>query len=139
MQKVLFIIILIRVFGIGLDAQTLVIHLPEPTSSDGSFMLGIYHANDNFPEEPSIPKKIDVDKHNVPVEIKNLNEGKYAVSVYQDLNGNAKLDRNLVGIPKEPFAFSNMSSMGMGPPKFADAAFQLGIETKEITLEWLNE
>lgn len=33
--------------------------------------------------------------------------GMYAVKIYQDLNGNGVLDRNIFGRPQEPYAFSN--------------------------------
>jgi uncharacterized protein (DUF2141 family) len=33
--------------------------------------------------------------------------GTYAVKLYQDVNSNGELDRNFLGIPKEPYGFSN--------------------------------
>jgi uncharacterized protein (DUF2141 family) len=36
-----------------------------------------------------------------------LKKGEYLFSVYQDKNGNNKIDNNLIGIPKEKFGFSN--------------------------------
>jgi uncharacterized protein (DUF2141 family) len=35
------------------------------------------------------------------------------------------LDKNLFGIPKEPYGFSNSARGSTGPPKFADAAIVL--------------
>lgn len=55
----------------------------------------------------------------------NLAPGAYAVSVYQDANGNGQLDRNLLGVPREPYGFSRDASALMGPPKFADAALEI--------------
>jgi uncharacterized protein (DUF2141 family) len=37
----------------------------------------------------------------------NLPAGQYVFSIYQDSNGNGKLDSNLIGIPKEKFGFTN--------------------------------
>lgn len=37
----------------------------------------------------------------------NLPAGQYLFSIYQDSNGNGKLDTNLIGIPREKFGFSN--------------------------------
>jgi uncharacterized protein (DUF2141 family) len=37
----------------------------------------------------------------------NLPKGNYVISIYQDSNGNGKLDTNLIGIPKEKFGFTN--------------------------------
>jgi uncharacterized protein (DUF2141 family) len=56
----------------------------------------------------------------------NLPPGTYAASVYEDLNGNHKLDHDFVGIPKEPVGVSGDSSRRFGPPRFDDCSFQLG-------------
>ena len=139
MFKSICILIILTFITQGLSAQSLIIRLPEPASTEGSFMVGVYTEKDNFPDEPSIPKKINVDNDfNRIIELKNLSKGTYAVSVYHDVNENGKLDRNLLGIPREPFAFSNMKTMGMGPPKFKDTSFRFDKQTKKITLHWLN-
>ncbi|MGI5106642.1 DUF2141 domain-containing protein [Treponema socranskii] len=43
-----------------------------------------------------------------------LKAGEYAFCVYHDVNGDGKLNTNAIGIPKEPFGFSNYD--GKGPP-----------------------
>src|SRR6202790_2032764 len=50
--------------------------------------------------------------------------GTYAVSVVHDENSNGKLDRNLIGIPREGVGASNDAKGHMGPPKFSAASFQ---------------
>ncbi len=55
----------------------------------------------------------------------DLPPGTYAVSVYEDRNGNHKLDRNLVGIPREPVGASNDPAAHMGPPRFSESCFHL--------------
>jgi uncharacterized protein (DUF2141 family) len=60
---------------------------------------------------------------------RNLPAGKYAVSVFHDENGNGKLDANLVGMPTEPYGFSRDARGLVGPPSFADAAFDLQADT----------
>lgn len=65
----------------------------------------------------------------------NLTPGRYAVSAYQDINSNEKLDKNLVGIPQEPYGFSNNAKGFMGPPKFESAAITLGTENQSIVIK----
>src|SRR5437764_9308992 len=60
---------------------------------------------------------------------RNLPAGRYAVSVFHDENGNGKLDTNVVGMPTEPYGFSRDARALMGPPSFADAAFDLQADT----------
>ena len=64
----------------------------------------------------------------------DLPPGTYAVSIFQDLNGNAKLDTNFIGYPKEPFGFS--APMGkFGPPKFDAASITVTSGKTSIEIE----
>ena len=58
--------------------------------------------------------------------VKDVPAGTWAVLAYQDENGNGELDRNLIGIPKEPYGFSRDARSKFGPPGFEDAAFEVG-------------
>jgi len=55
---------------------------------------------------------------------------KLAIGVYQDKNENGKLDKNAVGIPTEPYGFSNNPKRGFGPPTFEQAAIDLSSATE---------
>jgi uncharacterized protein (DUF2141 family) len=59
------------------------------------------------------------------VHFKDLPPGEYAAVAFQDVNGNGKLDKNLLGMPKEPYGFSNGARGSAGPPKFSAAAVTL--------------
>lgn len=56
----------------------------------------------------------------------NLPPGDYAASAFADINGNARLDKNFIGTPAEPYGFSRDARGRLGPPDFADAAFRIG-------------
>jgi len=64
----------------------------------------------------------------------DLPPGTYAVSVYEDLNENHKLDRNVIGIPREPVGVSNNPKGSFGPPRFSECAFSLGNSAQTITI-----
>ena len=69
------------------------------------------------------------------VVFENLPFGVYAVRLFHDENGNGKMDRNFLGIPKEAYAFSNNVRVKIGkPPKFEDAKFELKTERMTITI-----
>lgn len=51
--------------------------------------------------------------------------GQYAFAIVHDENVNGKMDYNIVGIPKEGYAFSNNAKGTFGPAKFKDAKFKL--------------
>ena len=70
---------------------------------------------------------------NLLVSIGDLPPGKYAISLFHDLNGDAELDTNFVGFPKEPFGFS--APMGkFGPPKFDEAAIEFSGENTSVEI-----
>lgn len=57
--------------------------------------------------------------------IEDVPPGEYALMVYHDENSNERIDKNFVGIPKEPLGFSNRYQP-KGPPSYSRAAFVLG-------------
>lgn len=63
-----------------------------------------------------------------------LPPGRYALAVLHDENSNHKLDRNIVGWPKEGFGFSNNPKVNLSAPAFDAAAMQVSCPVTEITV-----
>lgn len=59
------------------------------------------------------------------INLGNLPPGRYALSCFHDLNGNGRLDTNWLGIPSEPYGFSNNARPQFRAPKWGEAAFDL--------------
>lgn len=55
---------------------------------------------------------------------RDLPPGTYAVAAFQDTNRNGELDRTGLGLPLEPYGFSNESGR-RGRPDYREAAFAL--------------
>lgn len=62
--------------------------------------------------------------------VRGLKAGPYAIKVFHDLNGNNKLDMNLVGIPTEPVAFSNNAKVNMRAPTWGEAMINVSSTMK---------
>ena len=61
--------------------------------------------------------------------------GEYAISLFVDSNGNKKIDKNFLGIPKEQYGFSNNVMGRMSAPSFDQAKFVVtGPTTQNIKL-----
>jgi uncharacterized protein (DUF2141 family) len=75
----------------------------------GQLKVGIYTEKEEFAgEEPLIGEKIKIHSDSIEISISDsLKDGKYAISVYHDINCNDKLDKNWIGIPSEKYGFSN--------------------------------
>ena len=67
----------------------------------------------------------------VPIDLPN---GEWAVVITQDTNNNDKLDKNFIGIPTEPYAFSNNVRPKLAPPDFNDCKFVVGGPGKVVNI-----
>ena len=54
--------------------------------------------------------------------LRDVQPGRYGVSVINDKNANGELDSNIVGTPTEPYGAIRHARGRMGPPAFEDAA-----------------
>ncbi|MCA9131375.1 MAG: DUF2141 domain-containing protein [Planctomycetales bacterium] len=90
-------------------------------------MFGVFNQQEGVPRE--IPKALVIAKvkPEKPTHIfENLPPGGYAVVGIHDRNNSGQLDRNLLGMPKEPVGLSNDTSLGISnPPTFGKALFEL--------------
>lgn len=72
-------------------------------------------------------------QHQVSLPV-DLPPGDWAVAITQDVNNNDKLDKNMMGIPTEPFAFSNNVRPRFSPPAFDDCKFTVGGPAKVVSI-----
>ena len=117
-------------------ADTLNIDVTNIKSATGKVLVALFDAN-GFAANKSLRGAVaEVTGDTVRVSFEGVAPGTYGVKVYHDVNGNGKLDRNLIGIPSEPYGFSNDAPVRMGPPRWADAAFEYsaGTAVQTITL-----
>lgn len=63
----------------------------------------------------------------------NVGVGSYALFVFHDVNGNNKIDKNILGIPKEGYGASRNKLPFASPPKFNDNKFEVE-NNKTVTL-----
>jgi uncharacterized protein (DUF2141 family) len=100
-------------------AADLVIHVDNVKSTSGQVMVALYDNADGFLKYPVRAEKAKADKAGTTLVFHDVAPGDYGFAVFQDINDNGRMDRNLMGIPTEPIAFSNNAQGRMGPPDFA--------------------
>ena len=54
-----------------------------------------------------------------------LQPGRYGIKMFHDVDGDGELKRSMIGIPVEPYGFSNDAPVRFGPPDFDSAAFEV--------------
>ena len=77
-------------------------------------------------------------QHQVSLPV-DLPPGEWAVAITQDVNNNDKLDKNLMGIPTEPFAFSNNVRPRFSPPAFDDCKFLVSGPGKVVNIHLMGK
>lgn len=70
--------------------------------------------------------------------ITSIPKGSYAIALYQDINNNGELDTNFIGIPKEPYAFSNNKKPGLTVPGFDKCSFDFSEHNQRISITLLD-
>lgn len=96
-------------------------------SDRGSVLVSLFKDGVGFPDNPEkAVKRIRLSLSNKKAEVlfSNLTAGTYAVAILHDENSDQKLNKNILGIPKEGFGFSNNVMGTFGPPSFSKASFQ---------------
>lgn len=64
----------------------------------------------------------------------DLPRGEWAVAITQDMNSNDKVDKNFLGIPTEPYAFSNNIRPTVAAPGFDECKFVVDGPGKVVSI-----
>src|SRR5699024_6434327 len=94
-------------------------------SDKGSLYLALYQKDNFLKSKPTLGKVLNISDRKVEAVFDSVPKGAYAISCFQDLNGNQRLDRNENGIPIEPYGFSNNPELH-AYPRFEQAKFHVG-------------
>lgn len=133
---VLFALFLTKMENTPARLTVEVTHISKP---GGTLRVALYKPEGTFGKTaPAFYKNIAISQ---PVDHQAVFEvppGTYAIAVYHDLNDNNKLDRNLVGYPKEPFGFSNNYRPRVAAPDFEDCAFELPEHGATISIRLID-
>jgi uncharacterized protein (DUF2141 family) len=93
----------------------------------GILRLGLYDAA-RYPDDDSKP----VASADVPavagetvITLHGIAPGTYAIQTFQDVNANDKMDTSWLGLPLEPFGFSQDATPFLSKPSFDDVKFNL--------------
>jgi uncharacterized protein (DUF2141 family) len=116
----------------SLCAQKLTVRVHNINPVSGNLMVGVFNRETGFPDVYYKGEKIKITDTVMLVTFTDLPKGKYAVSVYQDINRNGQLDKNIFGIPKEKYGFSNKANK----PDYNESLFDFNNNlTIRITLK----
>ena len=107
----------------------------------GKINISIYKPGKKFPgDSKNLVKRQSLESTSslLTITFRDISYGKYAVAIYQDVNGNGELDTKIFGIPTEPFAFSNNFRPKFGGPSFEKCEFEFIKDNQTIEIEMIN-
>ena len=103
----------------------------------GDIKIKVFNNPDSFPRNGK-PYKVytqQVTAKIVTVVLKGYKKGKYAISIYHDVNSDNECNMNFLGIPTESFAFSRNFKPKFSGPTFEDCYIDANKDTSiEIKL-----
>jgi len=101
--------------------------------SDGGLLhVALYDSPQTFPSEPAQTVTATTTGGRGSVTFDGLAPGRYAVTVFQDVDGNGEIGMGSRG-PTEPWGFSNDDGAQlMGPPEFTPSSVEVGTATPTV-------
>lgn len=133
-SKKLPALLILAAATIPVAANALEINVTGVKSAKGQIMLAIYDKEGDFSKTMKIGTAQPAAEGEVSFSFPDLPAGNYAVMVYQDMNGNGKLDTNMLGLPKEPWGGSLKGKKMFRAPKWSDAKFSLPEDGLTLTI-----
>jgi uncharacterized protein (DUF2141 family) len=103
-----------------------------------NLFISVFNAKGNFPNAQYLNEQILKVNNKTCTVLFDVPYGEYAISVFHDINGNGKLDKNLFGAPKEPYGFSQNFKPTFSQPKFDDCRFVFNETNASITINLIH-
>jgi uncharacterized protein (DUF2141 family) len=125
-KSVLFALLAFSISSAFAQTATLTVNLNEVRAAAGNLRASIYREPETFRKEDKAVQVVALPAvAGTPrIVFPDLAPGKYAVMAYHDENSDGKLNLRLGMFPTEGYGLSNNPQV-MGPPKFADSAFEV--------------
>jgi uncharacterized protein (DUF2141 family) len=108
-------------FSLDLEVRAMI-------SGSGEISTGVFTREEDFPRPPAQRVSVSADGKVVRIRFTDLKPGEYAVAMFQDRNGNGRLDTNFAKTPLEPWGMSNDARPPNRAPTFDDAKFAVPAE-----------
>ena len=145
-RRVIYSLASVVVFSLGVSfapsllAQSsgrgsIVLNVSGLHSQKGRVRIAVFNSSEKWlGDKPLYSSTINVNGQTVSWKINDVPYGDYGVAVFHDENSNGKMDKNVLGIPLEPYGFSNNVGVTFGPPKWEKAKFTVNDSTAEVSI-----
>ena len=102
----------------------------------GEMVVSVYNTDRNWLIEGKEywKKSFEVTSSAMEVKIENLPSDNYAIALFHDVNSDAEFNTNKLGIPAEPYGFSNNVRPILKAPPFGKAILSNTVDRVSINL-----
>ena len=126
MALALSIAVAIPAAPVWADSTQLVVRIDGLRSDAGVVRLGLFDSADDFPRgSPVAGQAVPAMAGSVEAIFEGLPDGRYAIALYHDEDGDGQFTKNFLGLPVEGYGFSNDAPVVLGPPGFDTAAISV--------------
>jgi len=138
-KRISFASFLLCCFLVSTNARSeesrLIVNLNNIGEAGGNLRASLYREPESFRKEDRAVQVVSIPatKGSAQIVFDALSPGRYAVMVYHDENGDGKLNLRFGMFPIEGYGLSN-NPKAMGPPKFADSAFEVGEQDTSVNI-----
>ena len=121
------------------SATDLAVHIENLRNPDGYVRVALHQRVDgvDFPDEAGAVAGTfrQAVAGSMRFVFTDLPPGDYAVAAFHDQNGDGELGTTILGIPVEPYGFSNDARGFMGPASFANAAITISADDAALSID----
>jgi len=119
----------------GARAADMELEVQGVSEDQGQILVSVFAEAKDWLRKPVLVFKAQAAERKdgkVLIQLRDLPEGDLALNVSHDVNGNDRLDMNAMGMPTEPYGFSNNAAGMFGPPAFDKAQFAVKPGTRIV-------
>lgn len=135
MSNIIIYIAFLQLITLPMDSFEIKVTVNNIKEKDGKLMVAVYQGEENYRENALSETTIPVKSTGSQEFTLSLPEGEYSIAVFQDLNDNEELDKNLMGMPQEPFGFTNKSMGTLGAPSYEDTKFKVDKDDTSVVVD----
>jgi uncharacterized protein (DUF2141 family) len=118
--------------------STLTIEIDGLETQKGEVCFKLFSRSFGFPDSVKnavVNRCVKVTEDPFKITLNDISSGSYALALFQDVNGDRKLNRDTTGIPTEGYGFSNNPKTRQDLTRYGDCVFLLAGASRTIKIQ----
>lgn len=108
------------------DESVVTVNISNLRSDKGHVLISLFKDGVGYPDAPEKAfkkERLRITNKKAQLIFNNLPAGSYAIAILHDENDDSKMNKTMLGLPKEGYGFSNNAIGAFGPPSYSKAKF----------------